>query len=115
MNLCFRVHRSQSSVSHRSHGPRIVGVRIMGVLVCLWLAPVSHATLPSPRPSTVHDVIVDTDFGLPPVDDSFAVGLLLNSPDVRVLGITTVAGNQPLDTANGELAVFLERMGRAEV
>lgn len=64
-------------------------------------------------PST--DVIIDTDFGLPPIDDAFAVGLVLNSPEARVLAITTVAGNQPLDTENAELGAFMERMGRLEV
>ena len=61
------------------------------------------------------DVIVDTDFGLPPIDDSFAVALVLNSREARVLGITTVAGNQPLDAENMELRFFMERMGRTDI
>jgi len=88
---------------------------LLGVLAVALLSPIPADANPISGQTAVQDVIVDTDFGLPPVDDSFAVGLLLNSPDVHVLGITTVAGNQPLDTANAELAVFLERMGRVDV
>ena len=66
---------------------------LLGVLAVALLSPIPADANPISGQTAVQDVIVDTDFGLPPVDDSFAVGLLLNSPDVHVLGITTVAGN----------------------
>jgi inosine-uridine nucleoside N-ribohydrolase len=72
------------------------------------------AGAPSPAKQS-EGVIIDTDFGLPPIDDAFAVGLMLNSPEVTVLAITTVAGNQPLDTENAELGAFMERMGRLDI
>jgi inosine-uridine nucleoside N-ribohydrolase len=78
-------------------------------LVGAWTAPALAAEA---QPT---DVIIDTDFGLPPIDDSFAVALVLNSHEARVLGITTVAGNQPLDTENMELRFFMERMGRTDI
>lgn len=84
------------------------------VTVALWIALPCGAE-PATPPQSTSDVIIDTDFGLPPIDDSFAVGLLLNSPQVHVIGITTVAGNQPLDTANAELQFFMQRMGRRDV
>jgi len=41
-------------------------------------------------------VIIDTDPGL---DDALALFLALGAPELEVLGLTTVAGNVPLDTA----------------
>jgi purine nucleosidase len=41
----------------------------------------------------MHRVIIDTD---PGQDDAFALLLALASPDIEVLGVTTVAGNVPV-------------------
>ena len=38
-------------------------------------------------------IIFDTDFGMVPQDDSFALMLALHSPELEILGVTTVAGN----------------------
>src|SRR5271165_4774037 len=40
-------------------------------------------------------VIIDTDIG-DDVDDAFALGLALQSPELKILGITTAWGNTPL-------------------
>ena len=40
-----------------------------------------------------HPVIFDTDFGTCPQDDCYALMLALQSPELDILGITTVAGN----------------------
>ena len=40
-------------------------------------------------------VIIDTDIG-DDIDDAFAIGLALQSPEVKILGITTAWGNTPL-------------------
>ncbi len=40
-------------------------------------------------------VIIDTDIG-DDVDDAYAVGLALQSPELKILGITTAWGNTPL-------------------
>jgi purine nucleosidase len=42
---------------------------------------------------TAHRIIIDTD---PGQDDAVAILLALASPEIKVLGITTVAGNVPL-------------------
>jgi len=39
--------------------------------------------------ATVHKVIIDTDIG-DDIDDAFAIALLLNCPELEVVGITTV-------------------------
>src|SRR5271167_4900341 len=40
-------------------------------------------------------VIIDTDIG-DDIDDAFAVGLALASPELQILGFTTAWGNTPL-------------------
>ena len=40
-------------------------------------------------------VIIDTDIG-DDIDDAFAIGLALQSPEVKLLGITTAWGNTGL-------------------
>ena len=57
---------------------------------------------PLPRPSTAmgrRKLIIDTD---PGVDDALAIFMAFNSPDVEVLGLTTIFGNvtTPMATAN---------------
>jgi len=47
------------------------------------------ATLPRPAPQKI---IFDTDIG-DDIDDAFALGLLLASPEVRILGVTTDYGD----------------------
>src|SRR5271169_4810756 len=47
------------------------------------------------RESMPQLVIIDTDIG-DDVDDAFAVGLALQSPELKILGITTAWGNTPL-------------------
>jgi purine nucleosidase len=49
---------------------------------------------PSPK-SAKEKVIIDTDIG-DDIDDAFAVGLALNSPELDILGFTTAWGNTKL-------------------
>ena len=49
-----------------------------------------------------HKVIFDTDFGICPQDDCYALMLALHSPELEILGITTVAGNWSLEQAHHE-------------
>jgi len=44
-------------------------------------------------------IIFDTDFVMPPADDSLALMLALQSPEIEILGITTVAGNDNWERA----------------
>jgi inosine-uridine nucleoside N-ribohydrolase len=64
----------------------------------------SAAAAPPPR----HPVIFDTDFVMPPADDGMALILALNSPELEVLGVTTVAGNESLEKATVDALRLLE-------
>ena len=67
------------------------------------------------QPAAVHHVIFDTDFALPPQDDGLALALALNSPELDVVGITTVAGNYNIARANADVLRMLEIAGREDV
>jgi inosine-uridine nucleoside N-ribohydrolase len=62
-----------------------------------------------------HKVIFDTDFAAPPQDDGLALILALNSPELDILGITTVAGNFSLEKANADVLRVLEIAGRTNI
>lgn len=62
-----------------------------------------------------HKVIFDTDFGLPPLDDGLALILALNSPELEILGITTVAGNFSVERATADCLRMLEIAEREEI
>jgi purine nucleosidase len=51
----------------------------------------------------------------PGQDDAFAILLALASPELQVLGITTVAGNVPLDKTTRNARVICELAGRPEI
>ena len=57
-------------------------------------------------------VIIDTDIG-DDVDDAFAVGLALQSPELKILGITTAWGNTPLRARL--VARLLQETGRTDI
>jgi inosine-uridine nucleoside N-ribohydrolase len=57
-------------------------------------------------------VLIDCD---PGHDDAIALLLALASPEVELLGITTVAGNQTLEKTTANALKILEFVGRAEV
>jgi inosine-uridine nucleoside N-ribohydrolase len=57
-------------------------------------------------------ILLDCD---PGHDDAIALLLALASPEVELLGVTTVAGNQTLDKTTANAIRVLELAGRAEV
>ncbi|OOY08664.1 nucleoside hydrolase [Thioclava sp. F36-7] len=57
-------------------------------------------------------IIIDTD---PGQDDAVAILLALASPDLEVLGITSVAGNVPLPLTSKNARVVCELAGRTDV
>jgi purine nucleosidase/pyrimidine-specific ribonucleoside hydrolase len=63
-------------------------------------------------PSEGQPTIIDTD---PGIDDAIAILLALASPEIRVLGITTVAGNIGLDTTTRNAGRLLALAGRADI
>ena len=78
------------------------------------LAVILWATLAWGQTPT-HKVIFDTDFVIPPQDDSLALFFVLNSPELEVLGITTVAGNRSLNVANADALKILEVTNRTDI
>ena len=60
-------------------------------------------------------IIFDTDFGMVPQDDSFALMLALHSPELEILGVTTVAGNFSVEQATVDALRTLEIAGRPEI
>ncbi len=57
-------------------------------------------------------IIIDTD---PGQDDAVAILLALASPEIELLGITTVAGNVPLDLTTRNARAVCELAGRPDV
>lgn len=57
-------------------------------------------------------IIIDTD---PGQDDAVAILLALASPELEVLGITTVAGNVPLELTARNARIVCELAGRRDV
>ena len=56
-------------------------------------------------------ILLDTDTG---VDDALAIILALNSPELKVEGITSVSGNVHVDLCTRNLLMTLEAMGLSE-
>jgi pyrimidine-specific ribonucleoside hydrolase len=61
---------------------------------------------------TATPILLDCD---PGHDDAIALLLALASPEVELLGVTTVAGNQTLEKTTGNAIRVLEFAGRADV
>lgn len=57
-------------------------------------------------------IIIDCD---PGIDDSLAIMLALNSPEVEVIGITIVAGNSPAELGFKNAKRVLKFLGRLDV
>lgn len=57
-------------------------------------------------------IIIDTD---PGQDDAAAIMLALGSPELQILGITTVAGNVPLSRTSTNARIILEFCARPDV
>src|SRR6266496_2276415 len=75
-----------------------------------FVGPAVLAAAPAP-----HRVIFDTDFVMPPADDGLALLLALGSPELEILGVTTVAGNESMEKATADALRLLEIAGRAEI
>ncbi|MCK4581215.1 MAG: nucleoside hydrolase, partial [Dehalococcoidia bacterium] len=57
-------------------------------------------------------VVLDMD---PGIDDALALILALKSPEIEVLGITTVAGNAPVETTTANARRLLEYLGASDI
>lgn len=74
----------------------------------LWAQPIAEQQ-PDRGPSRV---IIDTD---PGVDDAFALLLAMRSPELKIEGITAVAGNVPLDLTLPNALRMVEIAGRDDI
>jgi len=83
-------------------------------LILFLLGAASFAILGSVNAQTDEriPIIFDTDFVMPPADDSLALMLALQSPEIEILGITTVAGNDSLERATSDVLRMLEIAGQ---
>jgi len=67
------------------------------------------------KSTSVQKVIFDTDFSVPPQDDGTALILALKSPELKILGVTTVAGNATVQQATSDALRVLEIAGRTDI
>jgi purine nucleosidase len=72
--------------------PKIVLGAAAALFLCLFSAPAQSQPASAEAKTKV---IIDTDIG-DDVDDAFALGLALNSPEVEIVGITTAWGDTKL-------------------
>jgi purine nucleosidase len=90
--------------------------RICAVLLfmCVGVGPIvaQQANVGVSNAGKQELVIIDTDIG-DDVDDAFAIALALQSPEVKILGITTAWGNTPLRARLAER--FLTETGHTEI
>jgi purine nucleosidase len=75
-------------------------------------APLCRRHTPGNAMTQPRKIIIDTD---PGQDDAVAILLALASPELEVLGITTVAGNVPLPLTTRNARVVCELAGRPEM
>ena len=84
---------------------RAVLIVLLGVLSGSALAEVTAKT----------KILFDTDFAMPPTDDALALMLALQSPEVEIIGVSTVAGNYSLERATSDVLRMLEIAGRPDI
>jgi purine nucleosidase len=95
--------------------PRIYCEALVCLLLCASSAFGQGATPtagPPAKTAAPQFVIIDTDIG-DDIDDAFALALALQSPEVKILGITTAWGNTPLRARLAER--FLQETGHADI
>jgi inosine-uridine nucleoside N-ribohydrolase len=83
------------------------------LLACAVTLPAAFAT--AQTAATPQKIIFDTDFVVPPQDDAMALILAMNSPELKILGVTTVAGNDSMERATSDALRVLEIAGRTEI
>jgi len=84
-------------------------------MIFRWLLVATFVVAPSLLHAEARRIIFDTDFILPPGDDGLALLLALGSPELEILGVTTVAGNESVERATSDALWLLELTGHAEI
>jgi purine nucleosidase len=83
-------------------------LRVTAVLLAIAAAVPAAAQPPQ-------KIVFDTDFAFPPQDDAMALFFVLNSPELEILGITTVAGNRSVNVATADVLKVLEVTNRTQI
>lgn len=83
-------------------------------LALLTVIPFGGAAVLAAAPAP-QKVIFDTDFVMPPADDGLALLLALASPELEILGVTTVAGNESMEKATADALRLLEIAGHTDI
>src|SRR5579864_61809 len=78
---------------------------------CLVMSSLAQST-PMKVDSEVQKIIIDTDIG-GDIDDAFAVGLALQSPEFRILGICSATGDTTLRARL--ISRMLKETGRTDI
>ena len=87
---------------------RLLCAMALGAAVACGLPQTASAQTPQ-------KIIFDTDFVVPPQDDATALILALKSPELQILGVTTVAGNDSMERATSDALRVLEIAGRTDI
>src|SRR5437588_409630 len=85
------------------------------VWMCLVWAAIGVGSPAAARAQAAQKIIFDTDFVVPPQDDGMALILALKSPELEILGVTTVAGNDSMERATSDALRVLEIAGRTDI
>lgn len=93
-------------VSEKARCLGIAALALIGLLAGSRTAAQSSAPI---------KVIFDTDFAVPPQDDGMALILALKSPELKILGITTVAGNETVQRSTSDALRVLEIANRTDI
>jgi inosine-uridine nucleoside N-ribohydrolase len=83
----------------------------MGITAIIALPSLQNPALAQER----IPIIFDTDFVMPPWDDGLTLMLALQSPELEILGISTVAGNESLERATADALRMLEIANRTDI
>ena len=120
--FCLQANRSggTSASAIRNRGRKMKRQRIflipasgLAALIAVFVFGMHHSVRAAANSSsaslqavatagTPQKVIFDTDFVVPPQDDGMALLLAVKSPELQILGITTVAGNDTMQRATSD-------------
>ena len=87
--------------------------RLLILSICVYL--LASVATGAARSEDRIKIIFDTDFVMPPYDDSMALMLALQSPEFEILGITTVAGNDSVERATSDVLRMLEIAKQSDI
>ena len=86
--------------------------RVLGFFILSSAALSAKTETTGSRPDSAEKIIIDTDIG-GDIDDAFAVGLALRSPEFEILGISSAWGDTKLRARL--LSRFLKENGRSDI